>query len=69
MYEAIEPLNGLIETADAMEKVDEAVLAFYDAFDITFAVCAYCGEEDLVELMYSVAPGKVYCSNCRFIKV
>ena len=68
MHEALQPIcapgcdTGAM--ADAMEWVDEAALAIYEAHDMMFIRCRECGEDELVELAFN---GR--CHNCMKVLV
>lgn len=64
MYEAIQPVCGTGAMSDAMESVDLAALAIYDAYDMTFVRCDACHEDELVELAINVGTDRFLCESC-----
>lgn len=64
MYEAILPIEGTPAMAGAMESVDNAALAIYDAYDMIFICCAACNTDELVELATDIGDDKALCESC-----
>lgn len=65
MYEALDSIRSTpAMNNDAMEAVDLAALAIYDAYDMTFICCHACNADELVELATDIGDGNHLCESC-----
>ncbi len=65
MYEALDSIRSTpAMNNDAMEAVDLAALAIYEAYDIMFVCCDECNTDELVELATDIGNDKALCESC-----
>lgn len=64
MYEAIQPICGTGAMSDAIESVDLAALAIFEAHDMSFIRCELCHTDELVELAVEIDDEKYLCESC-----